>query len=323
MSSEFEFLAELKQRFNLSQLGDDCAVLPLDAELEQVVTCDLLIEEVDFRLDWAPPDSIGHKSLAASLSDIAAMGAEPLWTLLSVALPVKLWSGEFPNAFFQGFMRLATRFSTQLVGGDISRTDGNICVDCAAGGQVLRGRAIMRSGARPGDLLFVGGALGASAAGLDILSRSAGPFAEHEECARHVVKSQLYPEPQVLLAKQLNKGQIPTAMIDISDGLSSDLHRICEQSGVGAFVESERVPIDRNLIHLAEKGVFGASEAKAFALHGGEEYKLLASVPRGKREAAADLGLIEIGGVTETKGSVVLVTDDGEEELKPEGFAHF
>src|SRR6185436_7251114 len=180
--SEFDFIASLRQRVTASALksesliagiGDDAAVFRSGAGKETVITADLLVEDIDFRRTTTPPFLLGHKALAVSLSDIAAMGARPLWSLISIGVPEDVWQTEFVDQFYEGVLELANHYGVQLIGGDTSRTNESIVIDSVVAGECAAGTAVMRSGASPGDQIFVTGSLGAAAAGLRLIERGA------------------------------------------------------------------------------------------------------------------------------------------------------
>src|SRR5437667_3428878 len=155
MVSEFEFIDEIRSKYSLDKIGDDCAVLPNDAETDLLLTADMLIEDIDFRLEWTTPEFLAHKALSVSLSDIAAMGGKPVWTILSLGVPESIWNTDFIDKFYEGWFGLANEIGVELVGGDISRSPVGLVIDSIAGGTVAKGKAIMRSGAQPGDAIYV------------------------------------------------------------------------------------------------------------------------------------------------------------------------
>ena len=313
MRTEFETIEYLKSTFGLSKVGDDCAVLPKDAATDQVITADMLVENVDFRLDWATAGQIGHKSLAVSLSDVAAMGAVPKWAMLSIAVPQRLWNSGFLDDLYVGWHALADKFGVELVGGDISRSPDLLVIDSIVGGETAKGKAILRSGAKAGDAIYVSGSLGGAAGGLAILE-SAGANRDPES---GLVKRQLQPHPQVDLAKYLTTCGLLTSMIDLSDGLSSDLGHICRSSGVGAMVFAERIPIDADLAQL-----YDPARSLEMALDGGEDFELLFTA---NHEITVDerFRITKIGEITANNGQVIISDDGTRYELAPKGFRHF
>ncbi|HWF05191.1 MAG TPA: thiamine-phosphate kinase, partial [Candidatus Angelobacter sp.] len=232
-------------------VGDDCAILRPTAGSELLVTTDLCLEDVHFRRDWHPAASVGHRCLTRGLSDIAAMGGTPLACFLSLGLPQDL-PQKWVNQFLKSLLALAQRFHVQLAGGDISSAP-KITADIVVIGQVPAGKAILRSGAHPGDRIYVTGSLGGSAAVLKQLY--AGKPVKSIKSNPH-----FYPEPRLAVGQSLRKRA--TSMIDLSDGLSVDLAHICEESRVAALINASQIPIAK-----------GAD--LELALHGGEDYELL------------------------------------------------
>ena len=170
--SEFEFIDSLRRRFG-AYIGDDAAVLRNTPNKETVITTDLLAEDIDFRRTTAPPLLLGHKALAVSLSDIAAMGARPRWSLISIGVPEDVWQTDFVDQFYEGLASLAQRYDVRLIGGDTSRTHEKIVVDSIVLGECSAGHAVKRAGAQPGNQIFVTGSLGGAAAGLRLIERGA------------------------------------------------------------------------------------------------------------------------------------------------------
>ena len=273
-------------------IGDDCAVWrPRGSNEDLLFTTDLLLEDVHCRADQ-PPDTIGHRALARGLSDIAAMGGEPRFCLLSLAVPS--WAdSRWIDKFYNGFLRLARRTGTLLAGGDLARAERMAC-DVVVCGSVPRGRALLRSGARAGDDIYVSGWLGGSAAGLEAGS---GPA-----WRRH-----LRPEPRLTVGRFVREKLRATAAMDLSDGLSLDLRRLCLASKVSAEIVAPPICRGATLQH---------------ALHGGEDYELLFTLPqRVKVPATFDgLPLTRIGAVV--RGRPGLVKLDGR-ALPPLGYDHF
>src|SRR4051812_16928881 len=198
-------------------IGDDCAILRPKTGEELVITTDLMLEGTHFRREWHPADSVGHRCLARGLSDIAAMGGEPMAAFLSLGLSAKT-SQKWVDDFLWGFLRLVKRYGVTLAGGDIAESKSGIVADIMVVGSVPRGKALLRSGARPGDIIYVTGTLGGSAATLRQLMKRGTMAAKDAPTSRH-----FYPDPRVEVARYLREKKLATAMIDLSDGLSTDL----------------------------------------------------------------------------------------------------
>jgi thiamine-monophosphate kinase len=264
-----------RQRAVVRGIGDDCAILRLPARHELLVTTDLCIEDVHFRRSWHPAESVGHRCLARGLSDIASMGGDPLSCFLSLGLP-SATPASWINGFFRGFNNLARQCQVQLSGGDISAAQ-QIVADIIVLGAVPRGKAILRSGAGPGDRICVTGALGHSSAVLKQLF--AGKRLKPSRTNPH-----FYPRPRLAVGRWLRQRRLATAMIDLSDGLSVDLAHICKESGVSARLDAVKIPV-------------APAAGLEFALHGGEDYELLFTVPpRAKLPARiAGVSVSEIG----------------------------
>ncbi|MGH7734633.1 MAG: thiamine-phosphate kinase, partial [Gemmatimonadales bacterium] len=234
--------AAVRRSSVLQGMGDDCARLAAQPGYETLVTTDFTLEDVHFRRAWHPARSVGHRALARGLSDIAAMGGEPLAAFLSLALPEETPRSWMPkrwvNDFLGGFLSLAGKFGVTLAGGDTAESPAGIFADVVVVGRVPKGRAVARSGARPGDGIYVTGELGGSAAVLNQLRQSgASPKGKGKLAAAH-----FFPVPRVAAGRALAAKRLASAMIDVSDGLSTDLWHICEESGVGALVNEHSIP---------------------------------------------------------------------------------
>lgn len=295
-------LRTTNQRVRLG-IGDDCAVLRPARGHEFVVTTDLCLEKRHFRRDWHTAESVGHRCLARGLSDVAAMGARPVAAFLSVALPNTCTATWF-KGFMRGFHALAESHGVQLAGGDTSEAPGSeVLADIMLIGTVPQGAALLRSGAKIGDGIYVSGSLGGSA--VELTSLALGKrFRRQSNRAR-----QTFPEPRVQLGQMLRKRNLAAACIDLSDGLSTDLQHLCVASGVRAAIELAKLPI-----------AAGASEAQA--LHGGEDYELLFTARPSVKVPArlAGLAMTRIGTIVQGSGPVVEA--DGL-ELKAAGWQHF
>ncbi|HEX6280065.1 MAG TPA: thiamine-phosphate kinase [Pyrinomonadaceae bacterium] len=317
--NEFEFINNIKKKYGLDAVGDDCAVLPMDDSSDLLITSDLLVEEIDFKLDWTTAELLGHKALAVSLSDIAAMGGRPSWSLVSVGIPAALWGAKFLDRFYDGWHELANRYGVKLVGGDISRSANKLVIDSTVGGMVPKGRAISRSGASVGDSIFVTGPLGGAAVGLQLLNKGMRFDRTSISPTVGLLEKQLAPNPRVELAARLQQTEIVTSMIDLSDGVSSDLAHICRASGVGAVVFANDIPFEAEVMELA-----GSVDAMLdLALNGGEDFELLFTAPQEKISRLNLDDIFRIGEITETVGVIELERIGKRELLPPGGYRHF
>jgi thiamine-monophosphate kinase len=291
-------------------IGDDCAILQIPAGHQTLITTDFSLEGVHFRREWHPPEAVGHRCLARGLSDVAAMGGTPVAAFLSLALPPNL-PQSWVNQFVRGLLKLADRFNIDLAGGDTAQSPGGVLADIVLVGSVPKGKAIRRSGARPGDLIYVTGALGGAAAALELLfsGRKLGPA----DFPRH-----FHPLPQIEVGRFLQAKDMASAMIDLSDGLSTDLGHICEESGVGAEIQAERVP--RAIVGKPARVV----DLK-FALHGGEDYELLFATPANKRlpRDIAGVAITQIGHITKGKNVLLMNSEGVGVKFRPQGWEHF
>ena len=304
-------------------IGDDCALLAPRAGEELAVTTDLSIAGRHFRLDWHQPEAVGHRALARGLSDLAAMGARPVAAFLSLGLPRELTVAKgrhsaWVQRFLDGLLALAEIHKTPLAGGDLAESPVAVA-DIVLTGAVPRGRALLRSGVHPGDLLYVTGALGGAAAGLARLAELASsgslnppriPKKLEAPLAPH-----LYPQPRVAQGLWLQRRGLASAAIDLSDGLSTDLAHLCQESGVAAEVDAELLPLAP-----------GASLTQA--LHGGEDYELLFTTPAATRLpcSIASVPVTRIGRIVKPRRSqpaITLLSGQGANPLEPQGWEHF
>ena len=295
----------------IAGIGDDCAVLRLLAGKDSLVTTDFTLEGIHFRRDWHPPESVGYRCLARGLSDIAAMGGEPVAVFLSLALPRDLrqaWVGRFARSL----IGLAEKHGATVAGGDTAESPGGILADIIVVGTVPKGKAILRSGAKAGDRIYVSGELGGSAAAV-VRMRNGRPKVKPRDYVRH-----FYPEPRVALGRVLREKKLVSAMIDTSDGLSTDLAHVCEESGVGAEIDSSLIP-------RACVGKPAREVDLDLALHGGEDYELLFTAAREKRipRHIAGVAITQIGQITRSRGIFVRDSRGVGYELQPRGWEHF
>jgi len=288
-------------------IGDDAALFRPRAGREIILTCDWFLEGTHFFREKHPPDSVGWKCLARALSDIAAMGATPRCFLLSLALPAS-HTGRWLSEFLRGLSRASRKFACVLAGGDTTQGRG-ILIHIAAIGDTPTGRAVRRSGARPGDFVYVSGRLGEAELGLQILRGNRGFL----NSKNPLLKKHLYPEPRLALGEWLAKKRLASAMMDLSDGLSSDLPRLCATNGVGALLESARIPQTRHSDVARKQGL----DSLCLALHGGDDYELLFTVPPPKVRALPrtiqGVILTSIGKITR-ESKLALRNEDGREQ---------
>ena len=286
-------------------IGDDCAILPIPRGHEMLVTTDFSLEGIHFRREWHPPDSIGHRCLARGLSDIAAMGGTPRAVFLSLAMPAEL-PQKWVDDFLGGLLKLAKRYHVQLVGGDTAQSPDGIFADIVVVGSVPSGKALLRSGARAGDILYVTGTLGESVATLQDLRRGKKfwPITQ----PRHY-----YPDPRLAVGRYLREKKLATAMIDTSDGLSTDLRHLCDESGVGANVDAASLP------------TIPGDNGLQYALHGGEDYELLFTAPPGRRVPSkiAGVPISPIGSITRARKVTLRTLGGRSQPLLPGGWQHF
>lgn len=317
-------------------IGDDCAILQPKAGTEIVVTTDLTLEEVHFRRDWHPAEAVGHRCLARGLSDLAAMGATPLAAFLSFAVPAELTrkrgrAESWMDRFLDGFFALAELHSVPLAGGDLaqaprsaigtsSRGNSLVAADIILLGSTPKGRALLRSTARAGDRIYVTGSLGGAAAELLALEKSPRRFKAASAAEEH---PHLYPRPRVSVGRRLLAGKMATAAIDLSDGLSTDLQHLCEESGLRAELDAAAIPI--NIMAALAESAGWADSAKALALHGGEDYELLFTASPGARmpKAIDGVPIHAIGQMTPGRPRIMLRDGKRLEPVVPGGWQHF
>jgi thiamine-monophosphate kinase len=306
-------------------IGDDAALVEPERNRLDVLSVDALVEGIHFDRAFTPAAAIGHRALAVNLSDLAAMGAVPRLCLLSLALPPEWPIDEF-DAMIAGLTALAARYRVHVAGGNLTRSPGPLFIDVTVSGTVKRRQALTRSGARPGDELFVTGSLGAAAAGLRMLM--ADP---HADPSGPCVQRFLYPEPRLQTGKLLGRNRAASACVDLSDGLADGVHQISRRSGVGAVIDAAALPIEPAARAWFDKE---ADETTMAVLTGGDDYELLIAVrPRSRgrlkavrqgqaREAGVGVPLTRIGVCT-ADGAVVLRAAGAADRPVPGGYAHF
>ena len=298
-------------------MGDDAALWRPRPGYETVLTCDWFLEDVHFLRAKHPPDAIGWKCLARAVSDIAAMGGEPKCFLLGLAIPQRHLD-DWLDEFLRGLRRASLRFRCRAAGGDTTRND-KILLNVTVIGEVKRGQVLMRSGASPGDQVFVSGRLGEAELGLRELRMTRSASRKTSACLR----KHLYPQPRLELGLWLAAQKLATAMMDLSDGLSTDLARLCTASGAGALIEEEKLPLAQPWPRQTRNA---ASQLNA-ALHGGDDYELLFTVPANKARRfpriMAGTSTTRIGVITSSRDVILARGDGSKEPLRARGWDPF
>ena len=303
-------------------IGDDCAVLRRGPVLE-VLTTDCLVEGSHYEKSWLSATDVGWKALAVNVSDVAAVGAIPRHALITLFLPED-FTTKAVDEVYDGLEACGETAGVSVVGGDIVKTPGTFTISVTLSGVCERDELVLRSGARKDDLIVVTGALGEAAAGLKIL-RNGTAWPEGSPLEACVSRFRR-PVARLAESRAILKHLQPSSMIDISDGLLSDLWHIMESSKVGSLLEAERIPVGQGVRDLFEGN---EAEALSHALRGGEDYELLFTVSSRQESKLAEvsdslgIGLTTIGRITAKGAGVRLASKDGERELDPAGFDHF
>ena len=330
-----------KNASTIMGIGDDCAILAPTEEMRSVVTTDLLMEGVHFDLTYVPLRHLGYKAVMVNLSDVFAMNAQPRQVTVSLAISSK-FQVEDIEELYAGMRMACEKWNVDIVGGDTTASLTGLAISITAIGEARPEDIVLRSGAKPTDLICVSGNLGAAYMGLQLLEREKAIYNEQVEAARksgskeqmellrdqqpdlsgreYILERQLKPEARGDIIKTLRQAGIhPTSMMDISDGLSSELMHICKQSQTGCRIYEERLPLDYQTAAMAEELNLNVSTC---ALNGGEDYELLFTVPLAMNDTVSALEDIHvIGYITETEKGQALVTRDGSEfALKAQGW---
>ncbi|MBA3912652.1 MAG: thiamine-phosphate kinase [Acidobacteriales bacterium] len=315
--SERSLIAQIRRSAGSSKalvrgIGDDCAVLQLPRGHQALVTTDFSLEGVHFRREWYSPESVGHRCATRGLSDIAAMGGRPLAVFVSVALPANT-SQKWVDKFSSGLLAAIKAAGATLAGGDTAQSPSHILADVVVLGSLPAGTAVLRSGAKPGDRIFVTGTLGLPSTAVNLLLGGV----RKKLNPKHYRKL-FFPEARVAVGEWLREHRLATAMIDLSDGLSTDLSHICEESVVGAEIYASTLP-------PADIPGRPAHPDLHHVLHGGDEYELLFTVRPGRRvpRSIAGVPVTEIGSIVAGKRILLVAGDGSRRELRAQGWEHF
>jgi thiamine-monophosphate kinase len=308
-------------RFVKKGIGDDAAVIrATDAGEFFLITTDMLLEGIDFRLEWTTPFQLGSKAIAVNVSDLAAMGARPLFFVVSLAVSTAI-SERWILDFYDGLTDPGSSMNAKLIGGDLSRSDNGIMVSITAFGRSSGRKILYRSGGCPGDSLYVTDTLGRSAAGLKLLRD--GKRHRLSRFEREAMEAHLTPKPRCETGAWLAQCGMVHCMMDLSDGLSTDLPRLCGESRVGAEIRISNIPV------FQEARLWGCDPVE-LALHGGEDYELLFAVPESKGTLLEKLypsrfpRLTQIGRMTPDAGKIwVIESDKKRRPLLDRGYDHF
>lgn len=318
MKSEFGLIDFIHKHFEevpqgVVGIGDDCAVIE-GAKRDVLFSTDLVVEGVHFLREKASPEAVGWKSAAVNLSDIAAMGGEPTATFLSIALPQDA-RGEWAERFVEGYAEISRLFGVPLLGGDTTSSLRDIAINVGVMGSCESGKAALRSGAKVGDTIFVTGYLGDSGAGLKVLLGDLS----HSEDGDYLVEKHLRPMPRLAEGKKLIATGLVGAMMDISDGIASDLGHILKASGVGACVELKSLPLSPELERICQREGW---DKYHLATSAGEDYELLLTAPEEIAEMV-DFPLYPIGKIVEGEAGIEWYESAQKVEFKSKGFTHF
>lgn len=331
---EFGLLHRIRRRIpDLSRavrigMGDDAAVFRTSSGRDLILTNDMLVEGIDFDFArGATHRQVGYKALAVNLSDVAAMGGRPRAFIIGLAIPGST-SVQAAEDLYRGMLTLARQERIDLVGGDTSASRKGLVISVSVLGEVEEGHALTRSGARVGDRIYVSGTLGDSRAGLELLKKRRNHRAgKRSRMEAVLIRRHLYPPARIELGRLLGRRRWATGMIDLSDGLASDLRHLCSGSRVGAQLELNRLPVSQALGTYADRNLKSPAD---YALRGGEDFELLFTVPMARTKmvesAAAKLGLpiTSIGSIVPRNRRIILIRKDGREmPLTLRGYEHF
>jgi thiamine-monophosphate kinase len=323
--NERELIAQIFKQFDtaspllLKGIGDDCAVLAESDNLCWLVSTDLLVENVHFVTKWHRAYTLGRKSIAVNISDIAAMGGTPRFILISLVVPSSIQEHWLKN-WHDGVKSMLEEFSCVLIGGDVSKGE-QLTINITVIGTAHPSNVVYRSGASAGQDIYITGELGSSAAGLELLRKGYSDSSEFYP----LIKTHLDPQPQVEIGNKLGQGHLVGAMQDVSDGIATDLSHICKASNVSAVIDADKLPIDE-LVQRIENEV--NLSALDLALFGGEDYQLIFTSSKKNspqiRKIAEESGVLitKIGEIHEGPAQVLLLKDGHKEDISFRGYEH-
>lgn len=319
-----KILPEVDRKDLILGIGDDTAVIQIDENRVQLITCDIQVENQHFRFENISPYQLGRRAMAVNLSDIAAMGGKPTFALVSLGFPKSFALPDFDD-LFKGMRDQLAQFSAFIIGGNLSNTEKDLIIDITIMGEVSPKQFLTRKGARTGDRIFVTEQLGGSGAGLYILEKYGKEYPQEFD---HLVQKHLQPIPRIEIAQRIAQAGFATAMIDVSDGIASDLYHICTMSGVGAEIHQDQLPLPSPIRQIEE--VTGKT-ATQLALSAGEDYELLFTVKEDTPDFEIELiaretgvAISEIGRIVSKEMGYYLINSQGNRvAIQPEGWDHF
>jgi thiamine-monophosphate kinase len=301
-------------------IGDDCAVFRTSGNLVSLFTTDMLVENIHFLRDAIPPLLLGRKAMAVNISDIGAMGGTPKEAVISIAVPDSI-DVEYLDAMYDGMKEMAREFEVNLLGGNTTSEPDHLIINIALIGEAAEDEILYRSAANVGDIVFLTGPVGSSAAGLDILLNK-----RSSEGWEDLIEAHFDPYPHIKAGRIIAGLKIAHSLIDISDGVASDLGHICDESGVGAIIEEENIPITQTFKRYIEKYDL---DFERLALHVGEDYVLLGTAPQEAVEIltqaleSRNCRFFVIGKITDEPGIKLVCRDRNVRQIRPSGYDHF
>ncbi|HBZ01961.1 MAG TPA: thiamine-phosphate kinase [candidate division Zixibacteria bacterium] len=323
---EFGFIDRIKsgclirEKDVIKAIGDDCCVFRNSGRLVSLLTTDMLVENVHFLRDTIPPFKLGRKAMAVNFSDIAAMGGTPKEAVISIAIPDTI-DMEYLDSLYDGMRAIAREFDVNILGGNTTSEPEHLVINIALIGEETEDQVLYRSGAKVGDIIFLTGQVGSSAAGLDILlhKRPIDTFTA-------LIDAHLDPHPQIAEGRIIAGSKLAHSLIDISDGVASDLGHICDESKVGAFINEDKIPVNDIFLKYLEKYNL---DFERLALHVGEDYILLGTAPESSQEAlgkalkAKGCQFFVIGKISSEPGIKLIGRNGQTRQIRISGFDHF